>query len=301
MPFIAYISKRFHSQNTRYIELANAIIAEYQADGLALTLRQLYYQFVSRDIFANKFANYRVLQGLVNDARLAGLMDWDAIEDRTRNLSSYPTDESPEDAIDYAARYYREPKWDTQPEHVEVWVEKDALLGVIERACQKYETPFFSCRGYASQSEVWASARRLRRLGKPAYILHLGDHDPSGVDMSRDIQERMELFEAGNVTVERLALNMDQIKRLNPPPNPAKMTDSRVKDYIAKFGTKSWELDALDPHFIVSLIHEATERHLDPKAWKKAVTAQEKNRKQLASISENFTDVVEWLESNGKA
>lgn len=288
MPFICYQSKRFHPKSEKLISTANDILDEYAALGLDLTLRQLYYQFVSRDVIPNTFKEYKKLQALVNDARLAGRIDWDCIEDRTRNMQSWPNQPDAETALAECARHYREDKWDNQPTHVEVWVEKDALLGVIEKACCKYQTPFFSCRGYTSQSEIWSSAQRLAALDKPAVILHLGDHDPSGVDMSRDIQDRMTLFEADNVTVERIALTMEQIKERRPPPNPAKITDSRAAGYIKKFGPKSWELDALDPTYLIKLIETETEMFLDKKLWKQACEKEQKARDGMNLLSDNF-------------
>lgn len=297
MPFIAYVPKRFFPKSERLIEKANEILEEYAGLGLDLTLRQLYYQFVARDVIPNTFKEYKKLQSLINDARLAGRIDWDCIEDRTSNLQSWPTEESPEDALAKCARYYREDKWHAQPTHVEVWVEKDALLGVIEKACGKYQTPFFSCRGYTSQSKIWGSAQRLIDLAKPCVILHLGDHDPSGVDMSRDIQERMTMFEAFDVTVERIALTMAQIKERKPPPNPAKITDSRAKDYIKKFGPKSWELDALDPTYLIKLIEDATEEYVDADIWEDSCAKEEKGRDGLKILSHNFevaTRFAKW-------
>lgn len=305
MPFIAYVPKRFFPKSEKLIARANEILEEYAALGLDLTLRQLYYQFVARDVIPNTFKEYKKLQSLINDARLAGRIDWDSIEDRTRNLQSWPFSADPEDALAECARYYRENKWEPQPTHVEVWVEKDALLGVIEKACGKYQTPFFSCRGYTSQSEVWGSAQRLIDLGKPCVILHLGDHDPSGVDMSRDIQDRMALFEAHDVTVERIALTMAQIKERKPPPNPAKITDSRAKDYIKKFGPKSWELDALDPTYLIKLIEDATEQYVDADLWEESCAKELKARDGLKILSYNFDvatrfakneDAIAWFE-----
>jgi hypothetical protein len=300
MPFIEYVAKRFHAKSETLIAKANEILAEYAGLGLDLTLRQLYYQFVARDIIPNSFKEYKKLQSLINDARLAGRIDWDSIEDRTRNLQSWATQTSPDDALAETARHYRESKWDDQPNHVEVWVEKDALLGVVEKACRKFETPFFSCRGYTSQSEVWNSAQRLADLQKPAVILHLGDHDPSGVDMSRDIQDRMTLFEADNVTVARIALTMEQIKARRPPPNPAKLTDSRAKDYIKRFGPKSWELDALDPTYLIKLIEDATEGLLDREAWEKSCEKEKKGRDGLRVLSYNF-EVASRFANNPRA
>lgn len=297
MPFICYTPKRFHSKNESLIHQANAILAEYAELGLDLTLRQLYYQFVARDVIPNTFRSYKNIQNLINEARLAGRIDWDCIEDRTRNLQSWPVQDDPESALYELERRYREDKWEVQPTHVEVWVEKDALLGVIEKACAKFQTPFFSCRGYTSQSEIWNSSQRLAALKKPAVILHLGDHDPSGVDMSRDIQDRMELFEADNVTVERIALTMAQIKVKNPPPNPAKLTDSRAKEYIKKFGSKSWELDALDPRYIINLIETETAAYVDDEIWQASCAKEAKARSGLRSLADEFEVATRFVGS----
>ena len=205
MPRIQYIEKNFGEKAMDTIGHANDIIAEYAAQGFALTLRQLYYQFVSRVLIPNTFRSYKRLGTIISDARLAGLIDWDSIQDRTRNLQKNSHWNGPEHIIRSAAAGYRIDKWASQRCHVEVWIEKDALLGVIEDVCRRNDVPFFSCRGYNSQSEMWVAAQRMieKMDGDPSYgpedgqeviILHLGDHDPSGMDMTRDIQDRMQLF-----------------------------------------------------------------------------------------------------------
>lgn len=133
----------------------------------------------------------------MNDARLAGLMDWTHLEDRTRNLRSLSHWSDPRDILDSAAAGYRTDKWAHQPYRPEVWIEKDALVGVIEGVCEANDVPYFSCRDYTSQSEVWGAAQRLLRhvrRGQIPVVLHLGDHDPSGLDMTRDITDRLGLF-----------------------------------------------------------------------------------------------------------
>lgn len=277
------------------IEDANEIIDDYATQGLRLTLRQLYYRFVAADKIPNNFRSYKNLQGLINDARLAGLIDWDAIEDRTRNLKSPPSWDSPEDVIAAAANSYRADLWEDQTYHVEVWVEKDALLGVVQKACEAYRLPYFSCRGYTSQSEVWTAAMRLKRMYRPCVVLHLGDHDPSGVDMTRDIEDRFHLFGADNVEVRRLALNMDQIRQYNPPPNPVKPTDVRTSGYAAKFGESCWELDALEPKTLINLIHSETQGLIDFVAWNAMFERERKDRSILLDISNFYPDVAKFV------
>ena len=234
MPKIAYIEKRFTDASRALIDLANAVIAEYQDQGFVLTLRQLYYQLVARGYIPNRQTEYKRLGALLNDARLAGLVDWTAIEDRTRNLRGLPHWENPQSILRAAARGYHLDRWADQPNYIEVWIEKDALVGVIEGVCTQYDVPYFSCRGYTSASEMWLAAQRLRVKGwdgKGTTILHLGDHDPSGIDMTRDIAERLALFGAP-VDVVRIALTMDQVAQYDPPPNPAKFTDARYGGYV---------------------------------------------------------------------
>lgn len=197
MAKICYIAKKFNEEHLSIINLANRIIAEYIQAGYQLTLRQLYYQFVRRDAFpetwkdpatgsTNNERSYKKLGSIINDARLAGLVDWNAIEDRTRNLKSMPHWDDPADIIDSISKQFRCDLWSDQPVYVEVWVEKDALLGVIERTCNRFDVPFFSCRGYTSQSEMWVAGQRLIEHagnGQATRVIHLGDHDPSGKDI----------------------------------------------------------------------------------------------------------------------
>src|SRR5215467_8357308 len=155
------------------------------------------YQFVSRDPLPNRQSEYKRLGDIINDARLAGLVDWGAIVDRTRNIRALSHWSDPAAIVEAAANRFAVDKWADQPRRVEVWIEKDALVGVFEPVCDELDVPLFSCRGYTSQSEVWGAAQRLERYlmaGQEVVILHFGDHDPSGLDMTRDIRERLRLF-----------------------------------------------------------------------------------------------------------
>lgn len=269
MPTIAYINKRLGAESLRTVEQALEIIAEYQRQGYSLTLRQLYYQFVSRDLIHNAQRDYKRLGDIISDGRLIGLIDWRAIVDRTRSERSNSHWNSPGEILESAAASFALDWWETQERRVWVLIEKDALVGVIEGACSELDVPYMSCRGYVSQSTIWALAQRIARHardGQRPLVLHLGDHDPSGLDMTRDIQDRLELFTGDAVEVQRLALNRDQIDAYRPPPNPAKVTDSRAKDYIAKHGRESWELDALEPAVISALIRDAVMAVIDEDA-----------------------------------
>lgn len=300
MPQIAYIDRDFKSDTLAIIDTARLICEQYAAQGYTITLRQLYYQFVSRNIIPNREQSYKRLGSIINDARLAGLLDWRYIEDRTRNVRLQYHDEFPPDVGEVVRGYglgYTLDKWSEQPNRIEVWVEKDALTGILEVVCNRNDVPYFACRGYTSQSEAWGASQRMIRYqegDQDSVILYLGDHDPSGIDMGRDIQSRMDLF-AGNVIVDRLALNMDQVQQYNLPPNPAKLTDSRSIDYMARYGLSSWELDALDPATLDAIIQAGIDRYRDVAAWNRTVQRERQERNRIMEIANRWADVEAFL------
>lgn len=312
MPKIKYRNINISTRSLDLIAKCNDIIEEYTGQGFVLTLRQVYYKLVARDLFPddrrwtwtgvrwvrdengtkNAEPNYKWLGGLINDARLAGLIDWDAIEDRTRNLASRSHWTSPVEMLESCAEQFHVDLWSDQKYHPEVWIEKDALVGLIEGVCKELDVPYLSCRGYTSQSEMWAGAMRLKQnalAGKIPIIFHLGDHDPSGKDMTRDISERLEMF-MGGVQLDRLALNMNQIEKFEPPPNPAKTTDSRFTAYMAEFGDESWELDALEPVVINDLIRKAVNKLINKKKWKARLALRQYGRNKLKDVAKQLED-----------
>lgn len=286
---IQYIKKRFSQASTYIIGQANAIISEYAKQRFTLTLRQLYYQFVARGLIPNKVQEYKRLGSIINDARLAGEIDWYAIEDRTRNLAGLSHWDNPGEILDSAVNSYRIDKWKNQPYKVEVWVEKEALAGIVKKACQPLDVDYMSCRGYMSQSEMWRGSQRYDLENRPVVIIHLGDHDPSGLDMSRDIVDRLNIF-GQSVEFRRIALNMDQVEKYSPPPNPAKVTDSRYGGYVAEFGTESWELDALDPGVLRDLIRDAVLYFRDEDRWAEAVERENADKQRLSIMRDSLLE-----------
>lgn len=293
MTLRCYRPKNFGPAALEAIQRATLIIEEYEQRGFQLTLRQLYYQHVARDLIENSQASYNRLGNLISDARLAGLISWDAIEDRTRNLMGLSTYNTPQGMIRSKLRPsdYRTDLWADQPMRPEVWVEKDALSDVVGQMCNRLRVDFFACRGYVSQSEQWRAGQRLKDYvlrGQTPIIFHLGDHDPSGIDMTRDNAERLSLFAGVPIQVVRLALNRSQVDQYNPPPNPAKVTDSRFEAYQREHGDESWELDALDPAVIQDLIESAVLRLRDKRLWDEALSREARDRQELTDILDNM-------------
>jgi hypothetical protein len=240
MPCIQYRRLQFQRRTgLALIDRANDIIATYRSQGYTLTLRQLYYQFVSRDLIPNTERSYKNLGSAISDGRDAGLIDWEAIEDRGRGVKAWLIDEDEKSVLDMIEYRFAMDFWQRQNCYVEVWVEKDALSSVIERACRKRSVPYMACKGYLSASEAWRAGQRFEDAAdmgaERLVMIHLGDHDPSGIDMTRDNADRLQLYSRGaDIEVRRIALNMDQVRRYNPPENPAKVTDTRAADYIRK-------------------------------------------------------------------
>lgn len=276
--------KQFQPKSLELIERCNEIVAVYQRQRLRLTLRQLYYQLVSANDIVNTEKSYKNLGSLVSDARLAGLMDWDAIEDRVR-VPRRPSEwDDLEDLVKAALYSYRLPRWADQETYCELWVEKDALAGVLAPIATDFHVTMMVNRGYSSQSAMYESAGRYKaamEAGKTLRLFYLGDHDPSGEDMVRDIGARLEMFGVEDLEVTKLALTMAQIKRYKPPPNPAKTTDSRAAGYIAEHGASSWEVDALPPNVLAKIIRDALEEVVDAEAMEAVKAREERDKARL--------------------
>jgi len=297
MPFRQYKTFNFRPASLAIIEQANSIIAEYKKQDYDLTLRQLYYQFVARDIIPNNVRAYKKLGSIVNDGRLAGLINWDAIEDRTRPSRGITHWDSPQEIITAIGRQFHIDTRADQDTYIEVWVEKDALVGVLERACDELDVPYMSCRGYVSQSSMWEAAQRFIKkedCGKETYLIYLGDHDPSGINMPKDIQYRLRLFKS-TCELRRIALTMSQVEEYSPPPNFAKETDSRHKKYQVNFGDNSWELDALEPRIISELIDDAVGELTSDDDRNHLIDMQELHRAKIIKVAQNWDKLTKKL------
>lgn len=285
----AFLEKAFRAEKLATITKANEIIENYQAQGYRLTLRQLYYQFVSQDLIPNSERSYKNLGQAINEGRLAGLIDWDAIEDRVR-VPKTPSDwDNIEELVETAINSYRLPRWKGQSNYCELWVEKDALAGVLEPIAREYHITLMVNRGYSSQSAMYAASRRFKVQShdKAKHLFYLGDHDPSGEDMVRDVRDRLEMFGA-IVEVKKVALTMEQVEQYDPPPNPAKMTDARAANYVAEHGESSWEVDALPPNVLVQLIRDHVEEILDRDLMDEIIEREEKDKAALQKAAKKI-------------
>lgn len=292
-----YVNKKFSPPVLTLIKFLDRMISEYQRAGYMLSVRQLYYQLVSRDVVENTERSYKRVASIINDGRLAGLLDWDAIEDRGRDIVTRSRWTSGGSILRAVAQQYHMDMWERQERRVFIMVEKAALAGVMERPAQEFDVPLLAAKGYPSVSVVRELAidHFLPHLskGQRVLLLHLGDHDPSGLDMTRDIEERLRLFLDGGMGVEvrRIALNRDQVDQYAPPPNPAKITDSRFGNYQAFYGDESWELDALEPAVLTALVSDHVRAEIDFDAWKEREDEIDDVKLRLLQTAEGFDAV----------
>lgn len=293
-----FITWRPSKQSEVLLQHIETILDEYRKQGYVLTLRQLYYQLVSADIIPNRIASYNMLGNVVSKGRMSGLIDWNMIEDRTRQPKRNAHWDDPRDILEAAKNQYYRDRWDDQDYYVEVWCEKDAVSNIISPVCKKWDVTFMANRGYSSLSAMYDAFRRIdnnRSAGKEVIILYLGDHDPSGIDMVYDIKNRLGTFIFGNETldfesVKRIALNMDQVELYNPPKNPAKTTDSRYDAYVSQYGESSWELDALKPQVLAKIVEDEIKGFVDDYKFNNVKRLEDLHKIKIDEMIRTFGD-----------
>jgi hypothetical protein len=290
-----FVDINFKVESIVMLEKVNDILREYKTLGYRLTLRQLYYQLVSRDIIPNTERSYKNIGRLVSDGRQAGYIDWNMIEDRNRETIFPAHWDNPGEIVKAAANQFRVDRWKNQEYHIEVMVEKDALSGILEPICRKWDVRLTANKGYSSSSMMYEIGKRIydkHEDGLSIVVFYLGDHDPSGIDMTRDIEDRLELYSDGlaEIQVNRLALNWNQVEQWRPPENPAKVTDSRFKSYMSVFGKSSWELDAIEPVALAGLVESAIKDLIDMEVWEDTKMEEEKMREELFTIASRWDE-----------
>lgn len=277
-------------------------IDEYADMNLRLTNREIYYQIVAADAIPNATEVYKRLCVFLTDARYGGYLDWDAIEDRSRSARKHSEWEDVEDLIASAVASYRLKRWEDQDYYIEMYCEKEAGEGKLLPVADKYHIHFGANKGYSSASMMYEMSKRLKEQlqnRKKVIILYFGDHDPSGLDMIRDIKDRLTEFLENDVDLEDnpfeivpIALNRKQIAQYKCPPNPAKITDPRAKWYIKEHGKVSWELDALKPDVLIKLAENAILEYLDLDKYNAFI---QREKKEIAALKKFGKEM-----SNGK-
>lgn len=246
-----------------------------------MTVRQVFYQATVRGVVEKSEAGYAKVQTDLAWLRRRNIMPYNWLADNTRWQRKPRTFDSIQQALDDTAQFYRKALWTDAGAYVEVWLEKDALAGVVQPITSAYDVPLMVARGYASLSFLHSAAEYIASLSVPTYIYHCGDFDPSGVNAGEKIEQTLrEMAPAAEIHFERIAVNHEQIEAWHLPTRPTKSSDSRSKG----FGSVSVELDAIPPQTLRDLVEQAIQRHLPYEQFQILKVAEESERQLLTSL-----------------
>jgi hypothetical protein len=250
-------------------------------DGHPMSVRGVYYQATVRGLVPKTEGGYGIVQNDLTIMRRAGDLNYRWLADSTRWQRKPQTYDGIGDALQATADFYRKDLWAHAACYVEIWIEKDALAGVILPVTSRYDVPLMVARGYASLSFLHSAASYIANLDVPTFIYHLGDYDPSGVNAGEKIEETLrELAPWADITFERLAVNPDQIAAWSLPTRPTKQTDSRAKGFSAE----SVELDAIESNQLREIVEQAIQRHLPADQLEVLKTAEKSERSILRNL-----------------
>jgi hypothetical protein len=264
------------------VQARHMALQQIVAEQRPMTVRQVFYQATVRGIVEKAETGYAKVQTDLVAMRRAGVVPYGWLADSTRWQRKPNTFESVEEALEETARLYRKALWADSDSYVEIWLEKDALSGVVYPITSAYDVPLMVARGYASLSFLHGAADYIADLDVPAYIYHLGDFDPSGQDAARAIEQTLrEMAPDAEIHFERLAVTTDQIVSLELPSRPTKKTDSRAK----RFGDiDSVELDAIPPDRLRLIVRAVIERHLPPAQFETLKTAEASEQRLINGL-----------------
>ena len=249
-----------------------------------MTVRQVFYQMVGIGAIEKTEAEYKsTVCRLLAEMRRDSQIPFGWIADNTRWQRKPRTHASLSDALHQTAELYRRRVWDAQHAYVEVWLEKDALAGVLYRETEQWDVPLMVTRGFSSLSFLHSAAEVIADVGKPAYLYYFGDRDPSGVMIDRKVEQDLRaMAPEAEIHFQRVAVTAEQVVTLNLPTRPTKASDSRSRSFVGE----SVEVDAIEPATLREIVRTCIEQHIDERALRRTLTIEREERASLRSIAE---------------
>ncbi|RAU92492.1 hypothetical protein [Paenibacillus sp. YN15] len=285
------------------------IVNQYKEERMQLTLRQLYYQMVSKNHIANSEKEYKGIIELTGNMRSSCVLELDEFADNTRFAVRYRYAEKVTDFLKEKLNAYGY-VMDTrsgQPNYLEVWIEKEALRSVFKPITDEQDVPLFICRGYPSTSSLFQQAKAISRKMKKektiknVTILYYGDHDPSGLQIPEAIERIFhEDYQMHYVHVKRCGLLMKHIRSFHLPPNPAKLTDPRAESYVREHGGESWELDAVEPKELQRLVDRAINDYTDMEVKAEVRSKQSEGRELIQKVTADLIAQIGGMEEENE-
>lgn len=296
-----------------YEKIVAAALEVFDQYDTAITLRQLYYRLVARLLIPNTINSYKRLSRIMVKAREQEDAPVNCLEDRSRRVLGRG-----DTGYDSAEEYLKQklsslqdswkgfsmPMWEDQPVYLLISLEKDALSRLVSRVANQYSVRTFPTRGYPSFSyvQLMANYMQTRLSEKPIIVLYFGDFDPSGVDIERDLEDRLGRYGAKDFKVKRIALTVDQIKDHQLPPMPVKRSDARAESFMNEYGDKAVELDALDPNLLQDIVKKAIQDNIDSRKWnarvRKINQLQQWIKDKLEDIEQTLDNEITALEDS---
>lgn len=282
---MAYRSRSTRRCPAEMAKIREALYELLEADN-PMTVRQVFYQLVGRGVVAKTEGEYKqTVVRLLTAMRRAGQLPFGWIADNTRWMRKPRTYSSIDEMLSLTAETYRRAIWDSQPAYVEIWLEKDALAGVVYEETGPWDVPLMVTRGYPSVSYLYEAADAIREQKKPAYLYYFGDLDPSGVDITRTVERGIREF-APDVSLffQRVAVTVQQVEELGLHTRPTKVTDSRSKN----FSGESVEVDAIPPTQLRDLVRGCIEKHIDRRLLRRTRKVEAAERETLVAIRQQM-------------
>lgn len=270
-----------HKKSLALIEQVQKVISEYD---FALTLRQIYYQLVARQIIANLKSQYQRLSRLCVIGRDEGMLPEEAFADRLRQVQKSASWEDLREYMETVKESYRKARWGNQDVYLEIWTEKDALRGVIQPITDLYDVNLLVVRGQVSRTAIWEASERFNEQEKVGKLIYLGDFDPSGISIYRSLKERIVKRVKVSVEFQRIALTPEQIEKYDLPEDYGKKKDPNYKRFVAEYGDNVVELDALPPEVLQKLVRDSIEQNIDWKKWKAIEDEEQREQAKLEEI-----------------
>lgn len=290
-----------YAKNTNLLNEAIEVLTEEQP----CTLRQLFYRLISRGVLPNSQADYKRLGTLMTRARESKIVPRRWLVDHTRSTDKPSSWSGLNDFADTVREAYRKDYWASLDHHVEVFVEKDAVAGTIQPATRENDVSLHVCRGYASVSFAGEIAEEWRRIKKPIFAYYLGDFDPSGFDIERDLREKLERYsgrtcygpeddprfidpDQDGFAWTRLGVNKSDFDEFDLVRLPIKRGDCRAKGFVDRHGTFGAEIDAIPPTELRRRVTAAIDEHIDFDRWNKLIAVEEAEKRTFELMLSNL-------------
>jgi len=248
-------------QSLELLEQVQKIMGSYD---FALTLRQIYYQLVAKQIIPNEQRYYKKLSRICVAGRDEGILPEEGFADRLREVDKLSSWVDLNEFMETVRRSYHKDKWQNQDRYLEIWTEKDALRGVLSQVTYQYDVSLMVARGQLSRTAIYEASKRYKiKSDKECYLYYCGDFDPSGLSIYESIKERLSDFGVF-INYERIALTQKQIEKYQLPSDPGKKTDPNYNKFVSLYGSDMVvELDSLPPDVLRDIIKDCITKNIN--------------------------------------